>query len=315
MQSKINVAFAHRRGLVFGLILILLQSSCTLPEQQQRSLAGPPPEPDSWDADFLVPGLNQSYSLTADINRCIASLPGSTPHSVEMKQVIDVPLGDRATLLVYAGWPRNDTGKITGITNRSNDTPKNCIYENKLGPTVVWLVLGCKQLCVHSIIEHYTVTVEDAGVVSYLARIEEPFLDESLTGGHCLKPNFQCKSGDEAERCAGVIDQPGSTLSTLGDGYTSLSGERSVISENNHISIDFKHRAFIECDTEILAITAWGYRLSAKLGLPAYLITPQVDDDLQFDLMLEDDPDPLNRAAFSAALAELDDLHHENNRK
>jgi hypothetical protein len=170
-------------------------------------------------------------------------------------------------------------------------------------------------VCVHSIIEHYTVTVEHAGIVSDLVRIEQPFLDENPTGSHCLKPNFQCKSDSGAESCAGVIDQPGSTISTLGDGYTSLGGEHLVIAENNRISIDFQHRAFIQCDSKILAVTEWGYQLDAKLGLPAYQITPQIDDDLHFDLLLADDPDPLKRAAFSTALAELDAVHRANNCK
>ncbi|HEU5088608.1 MAG TPA: hypothetical protein VFT99_14230, partial [Roseiflexaceae bacterium] len=149
----------------------------------------------------------------------------------------------------------------------------------------------------------YHMTITRSLAVIPILRIDSPTADDCAQPAGCLAPAFRAAAGDNSIAVAGAIDQPGCTISRVGDAFLDTSGHYNSLMSGDRINITFKQRAFILCDDEIIAVTDWGYRLTADAGETADQITPRIEKDISVDLLLKDDPDPIKRARFAQAVA------------
>jgi hypothetical protein len=241
--------------------------------------------------------------LTAAANTCRLTLAGSSPSAIVLDRIIDRPTPAGKRIQVYAGWPRNASGQISGVHNQSPGPAQTRVEENKLGPTIVWAISGCRGVCAKGMLLHYDIAITRGRAVIPVVRIDSPTADGCAQPAGCLAPAFRAAAEDNSIAVAGAIDQPGCTISRVGDGFRDLGGHYDSLKAGDRLSITFKQRTFILCDDEIIAVTDWGYRLTADAGQTADQITPRIDEDVQVELLLKDDPDPIKRARFAQAVA------------
>jgi hypothetical protein len=212
---------------------------------------------------------------------------------------------------VYAGWPRNDQGQITGVSNCSSDPPRTRLIEQKLGPTIVWAMSGCRTVCVTGVILQSIITITHGSETHVVNQITQPALDGWSKSNPCLAPAFSALSADGTLRYAGAIDQPGPAISAIGDSCRDINGQPLIVAGDHSLAVVFKHRAYLECADEVVAITDWGYVLRAQLGRPACEIEPHIIEDVVPIVLTRDEADPDRRADFDAALLMLRSLLSE----
>lgn len=286
---------------VLFLIVLLILSTCLTPAAMARSS-------DPWVAAFFHRGLSQPGSITCTAPRCQVELAGSIPGTLMLDCItyrrIDLSHGIR----VYAGWPHDAQGRISGVQNSSHDPALRRLYENKLGPTIIWAVTGCQKVCIRGIVLHATMRVYNARETIVVQQVDTPIVDGVQDNNACLGPSF-CSTPDASGiTYAGAIDQPGGCISAANDGYRDRTGREYIIQPGDQLELLFRHRVLILCDGDVIGIADWGFRLTATLGEAANRVFPLIQEDVQTDLVVRNDSHLFERVQFAQRLTAVRSL-------
>lgn len=210
--------------------------------------------------------LRQPATIAGWDGGCTFTLRGSRPQSILLTQRRMIRRAG-VVACIYAGWPRDAAGRITGVRNQSADPPGARWIENKLGPTLLWAASGCERLCVQSMLLQFHVVIQRGTEAITVLDLAAPYNECP-----CLTPSWGAEPGVPA----GAIDQPGCTIAALGDGFADARGKRSQVRVGDRAHIEFRQRALLYADDVFLGADEYGFTLDAELGRPAYAITAKL---------------------------------------
>lgn len=260
------------------------------------------PEPAVWRATFHHAVLRQVGTLRAGENTCQLAFHGSQPAEILLTKRVDTPISPGRRLTVYVGWPRNPAGQVSGVRNISADPPHERIIENKLGPTLVWAMQGCANLCVKALILDYQITLTQRDGVHDIVRIDRPTNDGCAGPTVCLAPVFQTRRAQDGRVVSGALDQPGCTFAAVGDGFLDTSGRSGIVTAGDRVSLRFQQRAFVICGDTVEAVVDWGFAASARVASTSALTTPDALSEPAWRIALRTDTQPSRRAQYNAAI-------------